>query len=125
MVIKTLNLIECDSDEEIDNIEWNDENSDDDNTNIMSFNCGCCDDCSCDENIACEECGCECCLDFDEEDNNVTPNNFNINIIEDNMKEKKVRITLEIKLDNKENIYIDVDINKATYLKIADELFKL
>jgi hypothetical protein len=42
-------------------------------------------------------------------------------------KEKKVRITLEfnVNLSNKnELICIDLDINRTTYLKIAEELFK-
>ena len=69
----------------------------------------------------------------DEEDDNVENiedkelSNFNINIIEDNNKEKKVRITLEfnVKLSNMktELICIDLDINRNTYLKFADELF--
>jgi hypothetical protein len=117
MVIKTLNLLDCHSDEEDNDISWEDSEIEE---NTMTFDCGCCDDCTCDENIACESCNCECCLDFDD---GINSNNFNINIIEDNMKETKVRITLEIKV-NKENMYIDIDINRATYLKIAEELFK-
>lgn len=110
------------------------------------FNCGCCNNCLCDCNIACSNCGCHCNRDFIEDDceyisdnedkdevgskveiphNNIT--DFNINIINDNINEKKVRITLKINvIINKETeIYnIDLDINSDTYLKIANELFK-
>jgi hypothetical protein len=53
---------------------------------------------------------------------------FNINIINDKNKGKKVRITLQLNVNlsnnKKELITIEVDINKTTYLKIAQELFK-
>ncbi len=124
-----------DTDDENETVDWNDEIQ-----TKKYFDCGCCDECLCDDNTACKNCGCNCnCEDYDEdysdeleeesedyidEKNNLT--NFDINIIESNDKEKKVRITLELNLDSKKNevISIDLDINSSTYLKIAEELFK-
>jgi hypothetical protein len=105
-----------------------DENSDDENASViwLDNNCTCCNDCDCSNNIICKNCGCECCIKFDEEtinDKNVS--NINIDIIEDTNKEKKVRITLEINVkinDTIELMCIDVDINKITYLNIANKL---
>lgn len=50
-------------------------------------------------------------------------NNYTINIIKEN-DIYFVRITFDFKNDNTDEIYfIDLDINRETYLKIADELF--
>jgi len=124
-----------DTDDENETVDWNDEIQ-----TKKYFDCGCCDECLCDDNTACKNCGCNCnCEDYDEdysdeleeeseetvtENNNLT--NFDINIIESTDNEKKVRITLELNLDSKKNevISIDLDINSSTYLKIAEELFK-
>jgi hypothetical protein len=122
-----------DTDDENETVDWNDEIQ-----TKKYFDCGCCDECLCDDNTACKNCGCNCNgEDYDEEDydeeeseetvtenNNLT--NFDINIIESTDNEKKVRITLELNLDSKKNevISIDLDINSSTYLKIAEELFK-
>ena len=124
-----------DTDDENETVDWNYEIQ-----TKKYFDCGCCDECLCDDISPCKNCGCNCnCEDYDEdysdeleeesedyidEKNNLT--NFDINIIESNDKEKKVRITLELNLDSKKNevISIDLDINSSTYLKIAEELFK-
>jgi len=136
-------LIDDDSDDENIHVDWS-------QSFKQYYNCGCCDDCLCDFNKSCKNCKCECnCDDLDNysdsDDNDSTiesskPSNldnntkldelmkFNINIIEDSKKEKKVRLTLEfnVNLNNrKEVISIDVDINSSTYLKIAEELFKI
>jgi hypothetical protein len=127
-------LLDCCSDEEDISYELSEETSDDNISDV--FDCGCCDDCSCDDNIECENCNCECCCEtisseiissdaISSEFISNDMNNFNINIIEDNMNEKKVRITLEINVKLNEKVCIDVDINRYTYLKIAEELFKL
>lgn len=122
------------SDDEHETVNWND---DCDNI-IETFNCGCCNNCTCDDSNDCENCGCGCCNiddnDINDGDNeeeivdNDKISNLNINILEDNLNGKKVRITLELNviLSNKENeiVCIDLDINKNTYLKIAEELFK-
>jgi hypothetical protein len=121
------------TDDENDTVDWNDEIQ-----TKKYFDCGCCDNCLCDENIECQNCGCNCNgEDYDDEDyddeesedietenNNLT--NFDINIIESTDNEKKVRITLELNLNTKKNevINIDLDINSSTYLKIAEELFR-
>ena len=147
-------LLDVDYDDEIETVCWLDTN------NKKYYNCGCCDDCECDDKLACKNCGCNCNCDeieedydieddleeesdddfeesdndFEEETNNKQQNNldisklsnFNINIIEDKEKDKKVRITLKINVslnNKKEIINIDFDINKSTYLKIAEELF--
>jgi hypothetical protein len=118
------NLLDCCSDEEDITYELSEEDSDDNISDV--FDCGCCEDCSCDDNMECENCNCECCCEMNSIDMvSSDTNNFNINIIEDNMKEKKVRITLEINVKLNEKVCIDVDINRSTYLKIAEELFKL
>jgi len=122
-----------DTDDENETVDWNDEIQ-----TKKYFDCGCCDECLCDDNTACKNCGCNCNgEDYDEEyydeeesEETVTENNnltnFDINIIESTDNEKKVRITLELNLDSKKNevINIDLDINSSTYLKIAEELFK-
>jgi hypothetical protein len=127
-----------DTDDENETVEWKDES-----LIKKYFDCGCCDECLCDDNILCKNCGCNCngedydeyySEELDEEsENEVTEksnlSNFNINIIESKDNEKKVRITIElnINIDNKKNevLSIDLDINSTTYLKIAEELFKL
>ncbi len=150
LLLKNKNyLIDDDSDDENETVEWIEQIE-----TKKYFDCGCCDECLCDDNKPCDNCGCNCNGDDlddelyddddDEEDNeddeesddeddnhsNKKGNlsNFNINIIENQDKEKKVRITLELNviLDNKKNevICIDLDINSSTYLKIAEELFK-
>ena len=118
-------VLDCHSDEEDIEYELSEEDSDDNISEV--FDCGCCDDCRCDDMMECENCNCECCCESDANlsDTNNRVDNFNINIIEDNMKEKKVRITLEINVKLNEKVCIDVDINRTTYLKIAEELFKL
>ena len=117
-------LLDSCSDEEDITYELSEEASDETISEV--FDCGCCDDCSCDDNMECENCNCECCCEMNSIDEvSSDTNNFNINIIEDNMKEKKVRITLEINVKLNEKVCIDVDINRTTYLKIAEELFKL
>ncbi len=143
-------LLDDDSDDETETVEWIEETE-----NKKYFDCGCCEECLCDDNMPCENCGCNCNgdeideeysegsdesdeeIDIDDDDNDydhkITEqgnlSNFNINIIESKDNEKKVRITLELNvmLDNKKNevICIDLDINSSTYLKIAEELFKL
>ncbi len=105
-------------------------------------NCGC--NCNCDEDMEddydyesddeCEDCEDNLDNTDNESDNNISKlctfkdiTNFNINIIKDGINEKKVRISLEIKLktNNKDEVIsIDLDINRNTYLKIAEELFK-
>ena len=95
-------LLESDFDDENTTIDWYDEK-------II-------------KNPTCDE-----LYESDEDIEDKELSNFNINIIEDNNKEKKVRITLEfnVKLSNMktELICIDLDINRNTYLKFADELF--
>lgn len=118
--------------EEDETINWIEEN---DTKNY--YNCGCCSDCLCDDNIECKNCKCNCNLDSIEDEFDIIEsdedigtqdiNNFDIGIIQDKHNEKKVRITLKFNviLSNKKNeiICIDVDINRNTYLKIAEELF--
>jgi len=129
------------------------------NTKKEYYDCGCCDDCLCNDNIQCSNCGCNCNCNSDDEgdeyvdeeyfednsddesgddedsdddfENNIKKqikiSNFDIHIIESKENEKKVRITLKINVSlnniKKETINIDLDINKTTYLKIAEELF--
>ena len=128
-----------DTDDENETVEWKDESQIN-----KYFDCGCCDECLCDDNSSCKNCGCNCnCEDYDEEfseeldedeesDNDITEknnlSNFDIIIIESKDNEKKVRITLELNINNNkknEVLSIDLDINSTTYLKIAEELFKL
>jgi len=137
-------LLDYDDDEN-EVVNWIDNNY----INKEYFDCGCCEDCLCDDNIECINCGCNCNdninnYDTDDEDdeddeedeeyNEETDNkcisnlsNFNINVIKNEINQKLVRITLKfnVMLDNKkiETINIDLDINSKTYLKIAEELF--
>lgn len=139
-------LLDVDSDDETEKVCW-----DDNEKKKEYYNCGCCDECLCDDNVECTNCGCNCNCDCDDIDDDYeidedddddlegndettynnqpsSVSNFDINIIESKEKEKKVRITLELNVslsnNKKEIINIDLDINKTTYLKIAEELFK-
>jgi hypothetical protein len=133
--LKNLLLDDVNSDVEDDvDINWFDNTEP--SPNKQYYNCGCCNECSCgdmEDDLTCQNCDCECCVvintDYegdvsDELEKELS--NFDIGIIEDNMKEKKVRITLQFNVmlsNNKsEVVCIDVDINKITYLKIASEL---
>ena len=131
-------LLEYETDDETDVVSWI-EKSD-------FYNCGCCDNCLCYDNITCSNCGCNCNNyeieddeEYETEENNEDSNldnkpnkinnisSFNINIINNKNKGKKVRLTLQLNIDlnnKKELITIEVDINKSTYLKIEQELFK-
>ena len=124
------NLIIYDNfDDECETVQWIEPNLLDDNT----YDCDCCSECMCDDDIECENCGCECCKSYDDDEfditeikNNSKLSNFNINIYKDTNNEKKVRLTLEVNLNyNKKNetININLDINSTLYLKIAEELF--
>jgi len=141
-------LLDVDSDDENEQVCW-----DDNEKKKEYYNCGCCDECLCDDNVECVNCGCNCNCDEIDEDYEIDDedeqdedlescddehcennkhassiSNFDINIVESKEKEKKVRITLELNVNlsnnKKEIINIDLDINKTTYLKIAEELFK-
>lgn len=101
-------------------VNWYDET-----INTVIFNCGCCDNCSCIEQ-PCDDCQCDCnSNDTTEKIDNLS--DFNITIIKNKKLGNKVRITLKINviLNNKENenMSIDCDINKSTYLKITNELY--
>lgn len=124
-------------DDENEYVDWE---SDEEYTNKKKyFDCGCCDECLCDDNIKCKNCGCNCngdefCDDFsyDEEDDidNIdnNSNDIDINIIKDINNKKKLRITLQLDMlpDDKKNkiINIDLDINNNTYMELFEELFK-
>jgi hypothetical protein len=114
--LKNIILIDDNNDENV-RVNWVDD--DDIISEKEYYNCGCCDYCSCDE-APCANCSCECNSSTISSD---PISAFDINIIDDNM-EKKVRITFSFKLNNimDETICIDLDINRSTYLKIADEL---
>jgi len=52
-----------DTDDENETVDWNDEIQ-----TKKYFDCGCCDECLCDDNTACKNCGCNCnCEDYDED----------------------------------------------------------
>jgi hypothetical protein len=105
------------------------------NDNKKIYNCGCCDNCLCDDNVDCKYCGCGCSSFNDNSDdeeikdeNNTTSklNNLDINVIKTFEKEKKVRISLELEIEiNSELnkiININLDINKETFYKILKDL---
>jgi hypothetical protein len=126
-IFKNNNYLLDENDDEIETINWIEPT-----TNNKNYNCGCCDNCLCYDNKSCDNCGCNCNNNEDnscndEESDNLlkssSVSNFTIKIIND--KEKKVRITLQLKInlsETEKTLKIDVDINKETYLKIADEL---
>ena len=126
-IFKNNNYLLDENDDEIETINWVEPVS-----HNKSYNCGCCDNCLCYDNKSCDNCGCNCNNNEDnscndEESDNLlkssSVSNFTIKIIND--KEKKVRITLQLKInvsETEKTLKIDVDINKETYLKIADEL---
>jgi hypothetical protein len=130
--IKNLDLLDNDSDEEIDDIIWSDtiyNNNEDDLDSVIDYESIMYDEESEDE----YECF-SCSEEIDDNDIEIIEDeldnpNIIINIIEDkeNKNEKKVRITLEFNVGlNKKNeiLYVDLDINQSTYLKIAEELFR-
>lgn len=105
------------------------------NNNEKIYNCGCCNNCLCDDNVDCKNCGCGCSSynnNSDDEEiidkNNTTSklNNLDINVIKTPEKEKKVRISLELEIEiNSELnkiININLDINKETFYKILKDL---
>lgn len=115
-------------DDEIETVEWVNNKS-----LIEIFDCGCCDDCLCDYKIECSNCNCSCCSHIIEEDGNdedIVDNkqldyniiDFTIDVIEDRNKERKVKINLNLTLENDRNITINLDIKSSLYLQIADEL---
>lgn len=129
MSIKTYKnniLIDEFSDEDENTNYWSD-SEDKINDNTIYFDCGCCDECMCDEDIPCMNCDCECCVvsDIGSESSDMEHNteSFTMNIIQDTNKQKKVRITIEVMQNNK-LMCIDVDISKDTYLQVAEELLK-
>jgi hypothetical protein len=140
LLIENLNcfLIDEFSDEN-DIIDWNNYKN-----KKKYFDCGCCDNCLCDDNIKCVNCGCNCNGDeFDDDfdyysDNDNFDDDFDneqsscpilkINIIKnEKISNDLIRITLELNviLDNLvEVINFDFDINHSTYLKIINDLIK-
>lgn len=59
-------LLNIDCDDETESVNWTD--CEDQKTKF--YNCGCCDECLCDDNIACDNCGCNCncnCDDIDDD----------------------------------------------------------
>ncbi len=111
-------------DDETETVQWIEPND------INTYDCECCSECLCDDDIECENCGCECCkvenddeFDITEIKNNSKLSNFDINIYKDTNNEKKVRLTLEVNLNYNKTININLDINRTLYLKIAEELF--
>ena len=123
------------TDDENESVDWNDESH-----TKKYFDCGCCDECLCDDSISCKNCGCNCngeaCEDEDEDEDDdddddededeedeldeesedtVTEKNnltnFDINIIESTDNEKKVRITLELNIGSKKNEVISIDLD--------------
>ena len=119
-------LLEIENDE-TDSIHWVKDKVEVDHKPY--YNCGCCDNCSCEENKPCSGCECNCNRDdFDDDydyiDDDEYPNDDNIQVVMLEDKEKKVKIQLKITLDTQQNevISFDLDINKHTYLKITNEL---
>jgi hypothetical protein len=116
-------MILNDTDDENDDINWIEKQH---KYNISIYNCGCCDNCECDDNVVCNNCCCGCKIeDSSSEDlneNKYVINDFTIDIIEDIYKERKVHISLNLNINNK-NIVISLDINRTLYLQIADDLF--
>jgi hypothetical protein len=115
-------------DDENDIVEWYE------NNDKKFFNCGCCDNCLCDDNIKCVNCNCNCNgdefddeYDYEDTDTDTDDTNFNINIIKNDINKKLVRITLQLNviIDNKINEVINVvlDIKSKTYMRIKRELF--
>ena len=49
-------LLDFDSDDESESVCW----VECDNNKKEFYNCGCCDECLCDDNIQCSNCGCNC-----------------------------------------------------------------
>lgn len=137
--LKKLLLENCIDENENYTVVWKEK---DDNKIVKKYyNCGCCDDCSCDDNISCKSCNCGCnresfdddCDYDDEEDDNVNDIDYNdIDFNDDNTNieiiENKVRISFNfnIKLnENTEKIKLNIDISNSTWLKIAEEILKI
>lgn len=62
IICSSLVLLE-DYDDETDFVNWTE-----DDAKKEYFDCGCCDDCECDDNIKCANCGCNCNGDDIEDD---------------------------------------------------------
>jgi hypothetical protein len=120
-------MINNDFDDEHEDVQWVE-----DICKTVVFTCGCCSECVCDENIICSNCLCACQTtaseSSDDNDKHVdlsdyTINDFTIDIIENAHTERKVRINVNLDFLNNKNIVIKLDINKALYLQIAEDLF--
>ena len=123
-------MINNDFDDENEDVLWLEELG-----KTVVFTCGCCSECLCDEDIICSNCLCACqTLTSDSETtdddidkqidlSNYTINDFTIDIIENTDMERKVRINVNLDFLNNKNIIIKLDINKALYLQIAEDLF--
>lgn len=114
-------LLDYDDKDEIEVVTWIDNNN---CINKEYFDCGCCDECLCDDNIECINCGCNCNKHHEDDEDNDEDNdenndenkdednddkddkknqyiyisklsNFNINIIKNDLNQKLVRITLK------------------------------
>ena len=124
-IFKNKYLLDENNDENIDDLNISCEDSMDDNTliknniqiNVVKNNNS---DSDSDEDD----------IDIDSDDYPINENilsNFYINIIEDNKKKKKIKITLEMNIilcnKEKELVKIDIDINRSTYFKIYNDLF--
>jgi len=123
------------SDDETDSVEWiqNSNMKKEQNTLIELFDCGCCDDCLCDYMTDCTNCKCSCCSNIDNSDSELesikkeidyTILDFTIDVVECANKERKVKISLNLNLENKRTLNINLDIKSALYLQIADEIIK-
>jgi hypothetical protein len=103
-------------DDEEDNINWLDLTQPLE-SQITYFNCGCCDNCTCDDQISCS-CNCSCQVD-----DKYNLNDFIIDVIELPNKERKVRMNLNINISDNKSITISLDIESSLYLQIAKDLF--
>ena len=56
-------LLDVDSEDEQELVSWIES---DNNNNKNYYDCGCCDDCLCDDNVQCKNCGCSC--NYNEDD---------------------------------------------------------
>ena len=126
-----MSIIINDYEDEIDSVKWLESPK----HSIEIFNCGCCEECICDDQTICSNCLCSCLIENSDDSNDTndtndpsdvpishTINDFTIDIIEDSNKERKVRINVSIELQNNKNITIKLDINRSLYLQIAEDL---
>ena len=96
-------LLDDDSNDENETVQWINKKK--------YFNCGCCNDCLCDNNIPCKNCNCQCIIDDIDDDCSIgSKESDNDNDTDDN-------IDLNDPIDNTDTNTLNEDNKHIKYMK--------